>query len=228
VRVLDSLTHGDSTLAPYRVEKLMRDMVTTAVERKTGLISVGVTHSDSALARLIGTRIVDGASAVVVSTAKAQAALQRVGQERRVEDAAAQVRARQQDYIDFLRSNRTVAPYSAAALERDRLQRASEVAQNSYSQAVADRESARGRELEETPAVVIVDSLPKQLAPMPRRASLFAVAAALLVFVGMTAFFTMRELWASLRAADDPVLEGLFGPRRHPAARAGGDGRMAS
>jgi hypothetical protein len=146
-RVVDSLTHDKKELPGHRVEKLMRDLVTTSVERKTGLISVTVTYKDSALARLIANRVIDGASAVVVSTAKAQAALQRAGQERRVDDAAAQVRMRQQELIDFLRRNRALATFSEASLERDRLQRASEVAQTSYSQAVADRENARGREL---------------------------------------------------------------------------------
>ena len=222
-RVLDSLTHGDGSLESYRTEELMRDLVSTSVERKTGLISVSVTYKDSALARVIATRVIEGASSVVVSTAKAQAALQRAGQERRVEDAAAQVRQRQQEYIEFLRRNRSLAAFSEASLERDRLQRASELAQTTYSQAVADRENARARELEETPAVVVVDSFPRQLTPMPRRASLFAVLASIIVFCGMVGVLTVRQMWSVLRAENDPVLERIFGRPSRVSVPARGD-----
>jgi len=59
-------------------------------------------------------------------------------------------------------------------------------AQTVYSQARADYESAVARELEETPAVVVVDPIPSRLLPDPRRVPLKLVLATALGLIAAT------------------------------------------
>jgi uncharacterized protein involved in exopolysaccharide biosynthesis len=54
-------------------------------------------------------------------------------------------------------------------MSRQQLEREVSNAQTVYTQARTDYETAMARELEETPAVVVVDSIPSRLLPDPLR-----------------------------------------------------------
>jgi len=63
-----------------------------------------------------------------------------------------------------------------------------------YSQARSDYETAVARELEETPAVVVVDSVPSRLLPDPRHVPLkLVLASALALLIVTLILWSQRE-----------------------------------
>jgi uncharacterized protein involved in exopolysaccharide biosynthesis len=138
-------------------------LVTVSTNKETGTIDVGVEHKDSALARLVASRIVDSASQIFVRTSKAQAQQLRVAQEARVETAASALASAEERLRQFNDQNRATPVFSVAGLERDRLNRDIRFAEQVYTQAATDREAAYARELEATPTVVVQDPLPREL-----------------------------------------------------------------
>jgi uncharacterized protein involved in exopolysaccharide biosynthesis len=89
---------------------------------------------------------------------------------------------------------------------RRQLEREATNAQSVYSQALSDYETAVARELEETPAVVVVDSIPNRLLPDPRHAPLKLVLASALALLVVTLI-----LW-SQREFQEPRLAPLTEP----------------
>jgi len=218
ITIIDSLTHGKSRRMPlFRIEKQMRDIVAASVNRKTGLITIAVELSDSALARVILERTVSKVSERAVATAHAQAAEQRTGLQARVDSAYQDLTREERALVEFSRANRSIAPYSMTAVQRDHLSRAVDLAQSVYSQALTDMEAARARELEETPAVVTVDGVARELTPLPRYAALISLGLGLLFFLCALGFFTLQDLALRAYVNGDPEvtrLLDLFSRRR--------------
>jgi capsule polysaccharide export protein KpsE/RkpR len=181
-----------------RIQRLLAQVAQTTFSKETGTISVQVEYRDSALARLIAERIVKEASEAFVESARAQATQLKLAQTARVDSAARQLTRTETELAEFLGANRVVTPFSSAALAHQRLERNVTFAQQIYTQAVTDREAAVAKELEETPAVVTIDSMPPYLPKVRRHVALKAGLTFLLAT--MTAVF-----W---------VLFGEFGHRR--------------
>lgn len=175
----EKYTRNDAEEIAKQVGKLLN--ITT--NKETGTITVAVEHADSALSRLIATRIVDSASHIFVLTSKAQAQAQRVAQEGRVEQSAAQLARADEELRQFNFSNRATPSFSTAATERGRLSRNITVAEQVYQQAIGDQQAAYARELEATPTVVVQDPLPEVLPKVRKRIILKTLIAAVVSFV---------------------------------------------
>ena len=145
------------------VAKHVGKLLTTTTNKETGTIQVAIQHKDSALARVVATRIVDSASHIFVRTSKAQAQQLRISQEARVENAAAALTSAEERLRQFKDQNRATPAFSSAGLEQERLSRQIRFAEDVYNQAATDREAAYARELEATPTVVVQDPLPQEL-----------------------------------------------------------------
>ncbi len=158
-----------------QVAKQLAKGLGTDTNKETGTIDVAIQHPDSALARLIAQRVVDSASQIFVRTSKAQAQQLRVAQEARVQNAAAALSSAEERLRQFNDQNRATPSFSAAGLEKDRLNRQINFAQDVYTQAATDREAAYARELEATPTVVVQDPLPSEL-PKVRKHVLLKMA----------------------------------------------------
>jgi uncharacterized protein involved in exopolysaccharide biosynthesis len=165
------------------VEKRLERRLTVKTNKETGTITVSIRHKDSALARIIASRVVDSASQIFVRTSRAQAQQLRIAQEGRVEVAGVQLERAEQRRRDFNFSNRAVPNFSEASIERERLNREVQFAQQVYTQAVTDRESAYARELEATPTVVVQDPLPSVLPKVHKRILLKTVIALISSFI---------------------------------------------
>ena len=128
------------------------------------------------------------------ATVRAQARLQREAQAVRVDSARRRVVRTDADLRQYLRGNRFIADFSLSGVERDRLARELELSQDVYRQASADFEGAVARELQETPAVVVVDEPPTVL---PRRSRYLLLKIGLALVAGLllsiTAIF-LQEL----------------------------------
>ena len=179
---------------PEEVAKHIRELVTSVTNKETGTITVSVLNKDSALARLIASRIVDSASQIFVRTSRAQAQQLRIAQEARVENAAAQLANAEEKLRQFNFANRATPAFSVAGLERDRLNREIRFAEQVYTQAATDREAAYARELEATPTVVVQDPLPDVLPKVRKRILLKTVIAAVVSFVFLCAWVLLADL----------------------------------
>src|SRR6478672_7968985 len=184
--VIERVLEERAPIKPGRVEPAMRKAVSAEVDKQTGLITVETTLGDSAAARFVTRRLTETASAAFVRVSRAQATSQRAAQAERVDSAQRQLQRAEERSREFNSSNRAYTAFSEASVTRRQLEREASNAQTVYSQARTDYETAVARELEETPAVVVVDSIPARLLPDPRHTPLKLVLATALAFLVAT------------------------------------------
>ncbi len=165
------------------VTKQLTKILDVVTNKETGTITVSIEHKDSALSRLIAARVVDSASQKFVRQSKAQAQQQRMAQEGRVQQAAAQLARAEEELRQFNFSNRVAPSFSVAALDRDRLSRNITVAEQVYQQAIGDQQAAYAHELEETPTVVVQDPLQEELPKVRKRIIMKTAIAGVVSFV---------------------------------------------
>jgi uncharacterized protein involved in exopolysaccharide biosynthesis len=167
-------------ITPEEIDLGMREVLSTDVDKQTGLVTFAVTHSDSALARRIAQRVLAVGGRTFVEVLRSQATDQREAGQAQVDSTRSQLRAVEARLQVFQTTHRVYAPYSPAAVERQRIDRDLASAQAAYSDAVTDRQTAIARELAEMPAVVVVDPIPPELTKVPRQAVLKLTLAAVL------------------------------------------------
>lgn len=168
-RLIDSLEgKGAGAVSPHRLLRKMRELTSVRADLQTGLVTITMRHRDSALVRRAIGGVLEAAEEAFINASRAQASMLRRAQDLRVDSAQKRLTVAEERLRQFLGSNRVVAPYSEASVVRQRLERELRLAETVHSQAVTDRENAVAKELEETPALVIVDPLPAQLRPAPR------------------------------------------------------------
>lgn len=220
------LEQSAAEIRPTQVEPAMRDILSAEVDKQTGLITLRASHTDSAVVRQVANRLVETASNTFVRVSRAQATSQRVAQAARVDSARNQLRRAEGRLLSFQSANRAYTPFSPASISKQQLEREVSNAQTVYTQARTDYEAAAARELEETPAVVIVDPIPQRLLPDPRRIPLKLVLATALGLLVATIVLLIRGEFsrATPPTADAGSENGLSGQRpryapdpiRHP------------
>ena len=193
-------------LDPAQAAKLVRSIANSSFDRQTGLIALSVQHRDSALARYVVQRIVAGVSAAFMNATRAQASELRAAQTQRVDSAERRLRIAEDRLLAFGRENRVVSDFSATYIQRQRLERDATLARTVYTQAVTDQEAALARELQDTPAVVVVDAIPDRLSAVPRRLVLKTLLWAALSFVLLAAALVARDLLRESAADPDERL----------------------
>ena len=199
----------DERVASDEVAREMARLVRVSVSRETGLVTVTVTHPDSALARRIAAGVVGETTRTFVQTARAQATQMRVGQETRVDSAGRRLRRAQLALQAFRTSNRGFGEYAASTLTEASLARELSLAENVYARAVGDREGAIAKELEETPVVVVVDSLPEALPAARRYIGLITLLSVFAGFMGALVWIFAAEALHRQTAAGSPDSERL-------------------
>lgn len=167
-------------IRPEELDAGMREVLSTDVDKQTGLVTFAVTLPDSALARHMAQRILAVASRTFVEVMKSQASDQREAGQAQVDSTLRQLRAVEARLQSFQTTHRVYAQYSPAATERARIDRDLQAAQSAYSDALSDRQNAVARELSDLPAVVVVDPIPPELTKVPRQAVLKLMLAAVL------------------------------------------------
>lgn len=167
-------------IKPEELDAGMREVVSTDVDKQTGLVTFAVQLPDSALARRMATQILGVASRTFVEVMRAQATDQREAGKAQVDSTLRQLRAMEARLQSFQTTHRVYAQYSPAATERARIDRDLQAAQSAYADALSDRQNAIARELSELPAVVVVDPIPPELTKVPRQAVLKLMLASIL------------------------------------------------
>lgn len=197
-----------SKLSDPEVIRRLRRVVTTSTDRETGLVTVEATHSDSALARIIVENVVSEVTLAFQRAVKSQVSETRSSLSQRVDAATSRLRSIEERSREFAARNRLIEPFSSVALERDRLGRELNLAQTLYNQVVLESESAKDREFEAVPAVVIVDPIPRALEPVARGILWKTVAAAVFSCGVIIAFVVLVDLARSKKGTlEDEELE---------------------
>jgi len=177
---------------PAREEDLLaalRRKLRVTVSRETGFVTATLTGTDSAAVRAFINGAVAEAQRVFSQVAQSQARELLRAQERRLDSAQAALRRVEQVLLAFDENNRVVVPRTRLSLDRARLEREVAQAGQVLQLATADRQAAVARELEDAPALAVVEGLPAVLSPWPKRILLrsvllgagFGVAAALVL-----------------------------------------------
>jgi uncharacterized protein involved in exopolysaccharide biosynthesis len=186
------------------IQNHLAKIIQVETNKETGTISVAVQHRDSALARIIASRVVDSASQIFVRTSKAQAQQLRMAQDNRVAIAKSDLASAEERLREFKFSNRATPSFSPVSLDGDRLTRDVSMAQQVYSQAISDQQSAYAHELEETPTVVVQDPLPPILPKVRKRIILKTAIAGIVSFVFLCVLVLLRDLTRRRLDKSDP------------------------
>jgi hypothetical protein len=117
-----------------------------------------------------------------------------MAQEARVANAASQLADAENRLREFNFGNRATPSFSVAGLERERLNRDIRFAEQSYTQAITERDAAFGRELEATPTVVVQDPLPAKLPKVRKFILMKTVIAAVGAFVALCLYVLIFDL----------------------------------
>jgi uncharacterized protein involved in exopolysaccharide biosynthesis len=126
-------------------------------------------------------------------------------QEQRVAVAEQELGRAEQQMQAFLQANRQFQSFSSAAVEKDRLQRNVQRAQEVLNNAINDRESARSKELEDTPAVVVIDPLPAKLPATERHLGSITLVAAFVAGLLAMLYLMIRAGFRARLDANDPA-----------------------
>ena len=180
-------------IPPYKYSKEIDKVLKSTVDRESGTVTLEIVHRDSALARITIDALVAEVRRSYARTNKAQASQLRDAQVTRVDSASQQLRQAQAAVVAFTSSNRVVAPYSSQWIQGQRLQNNLQVAQSVYTAAVSDLQAAQGKELENAPALVILDSVPAFLPPHGRGTLAKGIIALLFGSALAIAFLIVRE-----------------------------------
>lgn len=220
-RVIERMTgQRVSEIPSSRIPRIMRKYMHASYDRTTGIIEIESIHKDSALARTVVTRVLDQTKSAFLRAVRSQATEMREAQEKRVEVAADEMSRAERAMLAFLNGNRQFEKYSNASIERDRLQRELTQAQEVYKNAVADRENARGKELEETPSVAVIDPLPDKLPAVERHLGSITLVTALGCAMLVALLVLMRDSFRKRLDQRDPAAIGVAtGLRRIPLVK---------
>ena len=167
----------------------MRKVISATSDVQTGLVTLRVSAKDSAMVRLVTSRILSATSDAFVQASRAHASALKHAQDQRLDSASRRLRSAEEAMLSFRSTNRSASDVSTAALREARLRRDLDLAENLYSRAAEEREIAASKELEETPALVVVDGLPTEIQPRSRglllRAVLWSGLALVLILLGL-------------------------------------------
>lgn len=206
-----SVPYGESTLGeaatdepvePRNEEDLLRKLrriLRVTQSGETGFVTLEAEERDSAMVRRLVTEVLQEASRVFTTVAKAQAADLLLAQERRLDSANAELRLRETRLIGFDERNRIIPERSQLRLVRDRLERELSEAIQVQQLVQADRQGAIARQLEQAPVIAMVEGIPDVLAPRARRILFRSVLIGLAVVAAGGMVMVMAALVRDIR-----------------------------
>jgi hypothetical protein len=197
-------------IPPFRYSMELDKQLQTTIDRESGTVTFVAALADSALARAIVNALVEGVSKAYTRAMKSQAGALVEAQAARVDSAAKRVRQAGSAFVEFGSANRVVATTSPLWVEQQRLQENVTIAQSVYTQAITELENARGRAIEDAPALVVLDPVPVALTPRGRGTVFIGLATFVLAGLAVAAFVLVREAAVNVYAAGDRDIMRLF------------------
>jgi len=209
--VIEGLMRRPAAEIPaYKYSMELDKQLQTTIDRESGTVTFAAALADSALARAIVNALIEGVSKTYTRAMKSQAGALVEAQAARVDSAAKRVRQAGSAVVNFGSANRVVATTSPLWIEQQRLQENLTIAQNIYTQAITELENARGKAIEDAPALVVLDPVPLALTPRGRGTIFIGVATFVLAVLVIAAFVLVREAAVNVYAAGDHDIMRLF------------------
>jgi len=187
----------------FRYSLELDKQLQTTIDRESGTVTISAALADSGLARVMVNALVEGVSKSYTLAMKSQAGALVDAQAARVDSAAKRVRQAGSALVNFASANRVVTTTSPLWVEQQRLQENVTIAQSVYTQAITELENARGRAIEDAPALVVLDPVPVALPPRGRGTVFIGLATFVLAALVVTALVLVREAAANVYASGD-------------------------
>ena len=190
-------------IPPHRYAPELDKRLQTTIDRESGTVTFVAALADSSLARTIVNDLIESVSRTYTRAMKSQAGALVDAQTARVDSAAKRMRQAEAAIVDFGSANRVVPPTSPLWVEQQRLQNNVSISQSIYTQAITELENARGKAIEDAPALVVLDPVPDALTPRGRGTVFIGLAVFVLALASATAFVLVREAAANVYASAD-------------------------
>ena len=197
-------------IPPHKFSQELDKRLQTSIDRESGTVTFVAALADSALARVVVNLLVESVSRTYTRAMKSQAGALVEAQAARVDSAAKRVRQANAALVNFTAANRVIPTTSPLWIEQQRLQESAMIAQTIYTQAVTELENARGKAIEDAPALVVLDPAPAALTPRDRRRVVIGIAAFVFGALLAVALVLIREAAANAYSAADRDTQRLF------------------
>ena len=197
-------------IPPHKFSRELDKRLQTTIDRESGTVTFVAALRDSARARTMVNLLVEGVSRTYTRAMKSQAGALVEAQAARVDSAAIRVRQAGRALVNFGAANRVVPTTSPLWIEQQRLQENVMIAQTIYTQAITELENARGKAIEDAPALVVLDPVPSALTPRERRKLFIGLATFVLGAAIAAAFVLVREAAANAYVSADRDVLRLF------------------
>jgi uncharacterized protein involved in exopolysaccharide biosynthesis len=158
----------DSALRQEKGIRALGGVVSTGVDKRTGVIRVAATTRYPALSQQITQNIVDEVNRFDLERRQARAAAEREFMEQRVKEVRADLRAAEDRLQAFLLSNRQYRDSPVLTFQTDRLTRDVNMQQQVYTSLSQAVEQARIEAMRDTPVIMVVDRPAVPARPDPR------------------------------------------------------------
>lgn len=177
----------------------LRRLLRVTHSKETGFVTLEAEGSDSAIVRRLLTEMLRVTREVFVDVAQTQATDLLAAQERRLDSANAMLRLREGRLIAFDERNRLIPDRSRLWVERSRLERELNDAVQVQQLVQTDRQNAIARQLEQSPALAVVESVPDVIAPRAKRvlfrSVLMGMAVVVALGLGAAMLALVRSIW---------------------------------
>jgi uncharacterized protein involved in exopolysaccharide biosynthesis len=190
-------------IPPHKYAQELDKRLQTTIDRESGTVTFVAALADSSLARVIVNDLVESVRRAYTRAMKSQAGALVEAQTARVDSAAKRMREAESAIVSFGSANRMVPQTSPLWVEQQRLQNNVTIAQTIYTQAITELENARGKAIEDAPALVVLDPAPEALTPRGRGTVFIGLATFVLAFVAASAFVLVREAAANVYSSAD-------------------------
>jgi uncharacterized protein involved in exopolysaccharide biosynthesis len=191
--------------------KLLLNMVTSSVDKATGIVEVDVTTRWPSVSLAVTTALVNGVNEFNSRTRQDQAAAERKFVEGRLAVATSDLRAAEDRLEEFLATNRQIGNAPELLFRRDRLQRDVNLKQQVYNTLTDSYEEVRIREVRDTPVITIIE--PPAVSSLPearRRAARILLGLILGALIGALLSFSSEAL-SRVREEGDPEADQFVG-----------------
>ena len=200
----------DSAARAERGRRWLERRVSVSVEPRTGVVKLGVTLEDPVLAAAVANRTVEALDQFNTQNRRSQGRARRIFVSGRAADAADTLRRAEAQLRDFYERNRQWRSSPILTFDEGRLQRQVALAQEVYLTLRRELETARIEEVNDTPALSVIDvAVPPTKPSGPHRMLNTVLAALFAAAVVWWVLFFVESARASGRVVP-PVVERLY------------------
>lgn len=175
-----------------RAVEILRKSVAGSLQKNTGAIQLAAKAGSPELAKQLADRLIEQINAFNLEVRQSQASVERQYTEKRLVDAKAELRAKEDELQAFLESNRQTNS-AELRLKQDRIEREVSMRQQVYVSLAQAYEQSRLSEIRDTPMIMVLEPATLPLKRDPRARVQYAVLGFLLgSFFGLVLAFALE------------------------------------